>query len=352
MRTRPGCTRQPRSSSAQAPGDDEKLDKWQAADRLEPDDPDRKAYLTRRGAALELIKQATALPGCRFDVPPSGSAAVPEGVNHVRGAAAVVALQVRNAAARGGTFMNVATDRLGGLFRMSQHVAANPDVNAILAAAAIEVRALVVLDQTFASSPAGFSVMAGPALFRTDLRRALQAEEALVYARLAGIVEQAAGFGLVFLDDDLAAFHALFRRMGEELAKPYPECLRGWEGLEAEFTAIPGVLYRLALPAYKRLLPAVARADASRRVALLAGAVDAYREVEKKFPEKVEDVAPMYIRQVPPDPFTGQLLKMKATGDGVVVYSVGPDGVDDGGAPLSNEQPPKGDIRVRIGRKK
>jgi hypothetical protein len=56
--------------------------------------------------------------------------------------------------------------------------------------------------------------------------------------------------------------------------------------------------------------------------------------------------------QVPLDPFTGQPLKLKPTAYGVVVYSVGPDGVDDGGQPLTDDHPPKGDIRVRIGEKK
>ena len=92
--------------------------------------------------------------------------------------------------------------------------------------------------------------------------------------------------------------------------------------------------------------------DASRRVAQLAIAVAVYHIGENRFPARLEEVVPKYLPQIPPDPFTGQPLKMKATADGVVVYSIGPDGVDDGGAPLTEDKPQKGDIRVRIGAKK
>jgi hypothetical protein len=87
-------------------------------------------------------------------------------------------------------------------------------------------------------------------------------------------------------------------------------------------------------------------------VAQLAVAVSNFRLTEERFPARAEDVVPKYLSQVPPDPFTGEPLKLKATADGVVVYSVGPDGADDGGAPLTDDQPPKGDIRVRIGQRK
>ena len=84
----------------------------------------------------------------------------------------------------------------------------------------------------------------------------------------------------------------------------------------------------------------------------LAIAAASYRSGEGKFPARAEDLVPKYLLQVPLDPFTGQPLKLKPTADGVVVYSVGPDGADDSGQPLNNDRPPKGDIRVRIGEKR
>src|SRR5437763_441544 len=54
----------------ESPDDPARLDAWLTADRLNPDDPERRAYLERRAAGLELIAQATARPGCRFDFSP------------------------------------------------------------------------------------------------------------------------------------------------------------------------------------------------------------------------------------------------------------------------------------------
>ena len=60
--------------------------------------------------------------------------------------------------------------------------------------------------------------------------------------------------------------------------------------------------------------------------------------------------------RVPIDPFSGQPLRLKLDGKDLVLYSVGPDGTDDGGAPW-NEATKHGDlvfrlekvVRVRVG---
>jgi len=331
-----------------------------AADQLDPDDPALKAFLSRRAAGLQLVFRGTELPGCRFDVSPDLTIQT-DWANHVRTAANVAAVYVRDLAARGQ--VTNALRAVGGMFKLAGHVAGNPDLNSILTAAALDSRALATLDRVLAPgvpqvgvNPHELHLHLGVEqlpLFRTDLRRALQHEQAFVYGRLAGLAEQDTGFGLVWLDDELQVHQALFRLLVEESAKPYPECLRGWAEVPAKLIRLPGVLHRLTAKAYEWTLPAVARADASRRVAQLAVAVARYQFHERRFPERAEDVIPKgFLQQIPTDPFTGEPLKLKATADGVVVYSVGPDGVDDGGAPLTEGQPQKGDIRVRIGGKK
>jgi hypothetical protein len=348
------------------PGDDEKLAAWLAAERLNPDDADLRDYLRRRRAGIDLIDKATSLPGCRFDTSPAEILGAMPGIGQVRAAAEVLALESRDFAARGIGIegrdqylhrgIEGALTRIDQLRRMAQHLAGNANVNSMLAAAALESRALTTLDRVLVEGvkdTANIPSREEPSLYRADLRRALRMEQALAYGRLAGIAEQASGYGLVWLDDDLAAHEALFRRLTEELAKPYPECLRGWAGVEAQLRRLPGVLHRLTTPAYTMLLPAVARADASRGVAHFAVAVARYCRDQHQLPARAEDVVSKgYLSQVPTDPFTGEPLKLKAIADGVVVYSVGTDGVDDGGAPLTEDKPPKGDIRVRIGAKK
>jgi hypothetical protein len=60
-------------------------------------------------------------------------------------------------------------------------------------------------------------------------------------------------------------------------------------------------------------------------------AVERYRLARGALPEMLRDLVPRYIPDVPLDPFDGKPLRYKHLERGYVVYSVGPDGTDDGG---------------------
>jgi hypothetical protein len=74
----------------------------------------------------------------------------------------------------------------------------------------------------------------------------------------------------------------------------------------------------------------------SRRLALLrsgmtAVAAERYRRAYNGWPDRLEDLVPSYLSRIPTDPFDGQPLRYKRLDNGVVIYSVGPDRIDDGG---------------------
>ena len=96
----------------------------------------------------------------------------------------------------------------------------------------------------------------------------------------------------------------------------------------------------MLLPALSRCAQVAARGDATRRVARLALAALRYRARHNRLPDRLDDLAGEFILSVPNDPFDGKPMKLKQTGNGVVIYSIGPDMVDDGGAPLEKESPP------------
>lgn len=60
-------------------------------------------------------------------------------------------------------------------------------------------------------------------------------------------------------------------------------------------------------------------------------AVERYRLAHGALPETLRDLVPRYIPDVPLDPFDGKPLRYKRLERGYAVYSVGPDGNDDGG---------------------
>ena len=66
-------------------------------------------------------------------------------------------------------------------------------------------------------------------------------------------------------------------------------------------------------------------------VTRLAVALAGYRADRGQYPEKLDDLTPDYVKSVPPDPFTDQPLIYRVTADGYLLYSVGRNGVDDGG---------------------
>jgi hypothetical protein len=150
------------------------------------------------------------------------------------------------------------------------------------------------------------------------------------------------------LADDLASNRLLSERMDRIAAKPYyqakPEC----EAVDKQLTrGCTGLLTRLVLPALTQCCEAAAVADARRRAVRLALAVERYRAGHGRFPARLEDLVPEFIPLVPLDPFDGQPMRMRRTGQRLIVYSIGPDLTDDGGAPLDKTKK-TGDIPFEL----
>jgi hypothetical protein len=91
------------------------------------------------------------------------------------------------------------------------------------------------------------------------------------------------------------------------------------------------------------------RTAANLRVARLAA--QAFLLEHGRLPATPGDVVPAYLPRVPDDPFGTGPLKAKVEGDTLSIYSIGPDGVDDGGeAFVGNFVTPdsKGDVVVHV----
>jgi hypothetical protein len=76
-------------------------------------------------------------------------------------------------------------------------------------------------------------------------------------------------------------------------------------------------------------------------------ALTAYDAVHGTYPKELKELVPDYIAQVPPDPFTEQALHYERRADGFLLYSVGPNGKDDGGA-VAGEKETSDDIAIRV----
>jgi hypothetical protein len=109
------------------------------------------------------------------------------------------------------------------------------------------------------------------------------------------------------------------------------------------------ILTRLLLPALTKVGEASRRKHACIRCTLVALACERYRRDHGGWPESIDKLCPKYLDAVPSDPFDGQPLRYHRLDDGVVIYSVGPDGADNGGK-LDREHPnqPGADIGFRL----
>jgi hypothetical protein len=99
---------------------------------------------------------------------------------------------------------------------------------------------------------------------------------------------------------------------------------------------------------------AVAKAEARHKTAmaherLLATelALRCYQCDKARAPTSLDDLVTNYLLKVPQDPFSaGPMVYHPKTATNWLVYSIGPDGVDDGGKPANRAWPVKGDILI------
>jgi hypothetical protein len=89
------------------------------------------------------------------------------------------------------------------------------------------------------------------------------------------------------------------------------------------------------------------RAEQIERNLHVAFALAAFRADNGRYPAKLGELVPKYLAAVPDDLFSGKALIYKPSPDGYLLYSVGPNGNDDGGRTI-DDTPPGDDLAVRV----
>ena len=92
----------------------------------------------------------------------------------------------------------------------------------------------------------------------------------------------------------------------------------------------------------------VAVAEAHLELTNVGIAMTRYRLEHGSFPEKLDTLVPRYLNEIPLDPFDGKPLRLLLKENQHVVYSIGPDGKDDHGKPLSRGYLLGGDITFAL----
>ncbi len=150
---------------------------------------------------------------------------------------------------------------------------------------------------------------------------------------------------------DHALFLSLMARRIDEVQRPMHEQAELEKAFERDIRELPknAFLTHNLIPAIAKIGESDRRKHAVVRCAIAALAVERYRQAIKAWPNDLAQLCPAYLAAVPVDPFDGKPLRYRRVADGVVLYSLGADGVDNGGALNAgfNTAPGK-DIGIRL----
>lgn len=132
---------------------------------------------------------------------------------------------------------------------------------------------------------------------------------------------------------DNALFLSLMTRRLKEAQRPMHEHSELDKQFEQDVRALPKNAYitRVLLPAMSKISESFRRKHALLRCTIVALAAERYRRDKQVWADKSDQFCPQYFSTVPLDPFDGKPLRYRRLKDGVVIYSVGQDGVDNGG---------------------
>jgi hypothetical protein len=163
------------------------------------------------------------------------------------------------------------------------------------------------------------------------------------------------GFKILLLNDEIIVHQWYSNEINALASNPYYEVkdkLRNLiDSVNKQWGVPKSVLMPILLPAIDRYFETITSADANRRIVELALDMCRYRDKHGNYPEKLDELVPDYIAFVPLDPFDGKSMRLKQVDGKLVVYSVGPDEIDDGGMPY-NQETRKGDITFELPNKR
>lgn len=337
--------------------------------------PDVAERIDRHAGLLDTIRRAADLPGCRFErdwTRPSLTMLLSE-VQAGRTEARLLALAARREAHDGHPAEALADAvRIG---RLGRQFGSEPILISHLVGVAIDAVALSVLADILPRlGPADAPLLDDPALRdlvagTPSISRALLGEEAFGLATFAAFADGreglkdfahlsgepnlaavdaasplleplSAAWRVFLLPGDIAGYRRRYARYRQlvsgsvDQSKSWPDLKAAVEGIEGDLrkSGPEGILSRLIVPAIGSVLRSQSMAEARHRAAAILVAATRERLAGGGIPDSPEVLVPGWLPVIPRDPFvTAGPMRMRVEAGGVVAWSVGPDGEDDGG---------------------
>ena len=348
------------------------------------------AFLTRHTETLDLLRQAAARPICRFTrdyTRPSVDMLIPE-IQFLRNAARILAVSARYEASRGE--ITAALRDVSSIMKMSLHASSEPILISGLVGLAIDGIAVNV----FIDLLPFIDVDSLALLKRNDIHNFLSTPPSLaknIYGEEAFGLNVFSIFGTgdfdqwqlaSFLMDDLNVPDSIYQQniflnpalaayriflFPQDLAA-YQQTMHSYQRVAVSSDSYAGkrtVLKRiedglssgrpkgfittLLTPAIGKAIERVEKVRMQHATALVAIAATKFRIAHDGLPEKAASLVPDFLPFLPKDAFLkDSRLRYSNKDDGVAIYSVGPNGKDDGGPgpEMDKDQPKNDDVGI------
>jgi hypothetical protein len=338
--------------------------------------------LARHAATLDLLRRAADRDTCRFQrdwTRPSFDMLLPE-MQSLRKAAQLLVLETRREAADGNA--EDALRDVARIQRIGRHAASEPILISNLVGIAIDTMALETLAQVLPTlRKSDLATLDAPEirdLVTTPPAMAshFYGEEAFGLSIFADLSDNQLGvptltdllgngqplrtlplsllYRVFFLPADLAGYRSIMTQYQAAASRtePYPDLTKRIDAIETQTRDhSPGMMSSLIVPALGGVFRQQTRSVANHRVASALVAATKERLETGAVPETFEELAAQLVPPASRDPFTAdQPLVMKRTDDSLLVYSIGPDGEDDGGpvTPGADKVEGNDDIGLRM----
>jgi hypothetical protein len=343
---------------------------------FDPSDPELVGFLKKQSGIIALILEGAKKPSYYFEHDynlPSYSILLPE-VQSARNIARLLALQARWKAATGD--YRASMEDINAMFAIAQHIGEEPFIVSGFVGVAIDGIAMDTLRAIIASHQLDLKdldiVKLHSFSYQKFLQRAFRFEDAfwqvafletcnnLDYLQSLDNLNSKGRtsnnfFGAAFLfriflmKNEIKANRWYSEKVSNLAVFPYYQTKDEWRTLfKTTGKEAPKSLFAPKLCSIiSNSAESITRGDAQRRIVELALAMCRYRAKNGKYPEKLDELVPDFIAFVPLDPFDGKPMRLKKTDGKIVIYSIGTDGIDDGGTPFDPETR-KGDITFEL----
>jgi len=329
---------------------------------FDPNEPATITFLKHEAGTVTLLRRAAALPACRFDQDlgdPEINGLLPN-LNAERNAANVLNLDAREQTARGHAAVAVAD--AAAIIEMSRHFGCRPLLISGLVAMGIDELGNKTLE------------VALPAVKRADELDALRLDDLPPMGRVfQQTLRSEERFGLLLYgnmptnnvhtakDHTIEAGDTRLLASGVRLSDAYirvffldsDEYVNFMESLESMATQPyytvsdqlkdrpAGLFTAILIPSMTRAFQTAAEIGTGDDCARTAVAMTRFRLDHGTLPSHLNELVPKYLDEVPTDPFDGKPLRLAIRNNQWIIYSVGPDRVDDGGVEIDRG---KGDV--------